>query len=76
MNNGDMESSIAYIMNGLDCNDKVYRKELIMLEITYYEKQEDYDKAYELASQLVSEYPDYEIGQKEYTFLSTRVSEQ
>lgn len=76
MNSGDMESSIAYIMNGLDCGDNVYRKELMMLEITYYEKKEDYDKAYELASQLVADYPDYEKGQREYTFLSTRISEQ
>jgi len=29
----------------------------------------------EIAGQLVSEYPDYEKGQKEYTFLSTRVSQ-
>lgn len=72
LNNGDMESAIAYITNGLDSGDKIYRKELLMLEITYYEKNEDYDKAYEIAGQLVSEYPDYEKGQKEYTFLSTR----
>lgn len=69
LNNGDMESAIAYITNGLDSGDKIYRKELLMLEITYYEKNEDYDKAYEIAGQLVSEYPDYEKGQKEYTFL-------
>ena len=58
-----------------DSGDKIYRKELLMLEITYYEKNEDYNKAYEIAGQLVSEYPDYEKGQKEYTFLSTRVSQ-
>ena len=75
LNNGDMESAIAYITNGLDSGDKIYRKELLMLEITYYEKNEDYDKAYEIAGQLVSEYPDYEKGQKEFTFLSTRVSQ-
>ena len=75
LNNGDMESAIAYITNGLDSGDKIYRKELLMLEITYYEKNEDYDKAYEIAGQLVSESPDYEKGQKEYTFLSTRVSQ-
>ena len=75
LNNGDMESAIAYITNGLDSGDKIYRKELLMLEITYYEKNEDYNKAYEIAGQLVSEYPDYEKGQKEYTFLSTRVSQ-
>ena len=58
LNNGDMESAIAYITNGLDSGDKIYRKELLMLEITYYEKNEDYEK-----------------GQKEFTFLSTRVSQ-
>lgn len=71
----DMESAIAYIQNGLDCDDTVYRKELLMLEVSYYEKNVDYETAYEIAGQLVSEYPDYEAGQKEYTFLSTRVED-
>ena len=31
LNNGDMESAIAYITNGLDSGDKIYRKELLML---------------------------------------------
>lgn len=76
LNNGDMESALAYITNGLECDDTVYRKELMLLQIAYYEKNSDFDKAYELASQLVETYPDYEDGQKEYEFLSTRVSER
>lgn len=75
LDEGDMESSKAYIENGLSCGDDVYRKELLMLEISYYEKNADYDKAYELAGELVSGYPDYEQGQKEYTFLSTRATQ-
>lgn len=71
----DLEQAIAYINNGLSCNDTVYRKELLMLEICYYEKQLDYDSAFELAGQLISEYPDYEQGQREYTFLSTRATQ-
>ena len=47
-----------------------------MLQVAYYEKNIDYDKAYELASQLVETYPDYEDAQREYEFLSTRVSEE
>lgn len=72
---GDMESSKAYIENGLSCGDTVYRKELLMLQISYYEKSVDYETAYDLAGQLVEEYPDYEQGQKEYTLLSTRVTQ-
>ena len=82
---GRLCSKVAKLIRGkykpnftpnVDCGDNVYRKELMMLEITYYEKKEDYDKAYELASQLMADYPDYEKGQREYTFLSTRISEQ
>ena len=76
LSNGDMESALAYITNGLECDDTVYKKELMMLQVAYYEKNLDYDKAYELASQLTEAYPDYEDGQKEYEFLSTRVSEK
>mgnify|MGYP004465038763 FL=1 len=76
LSSGDMESALAYITNGLACDDTVYRKELMLLQVAYYEKNSDFDKAYELVSQLVEKYPDYENGQKEYEFLSTRVSEQ
>lgn len=76
LSNGDMESALAYIKNGLECDDTVYRKELMLLQVAYYEKNSDFDQAYELASQMVETYPDYEDGQNEYEFLSTRVSEQ
>ena len=75
LNKGDMESSIAYIENGLSCNDTVYRKELLLLQVNYYEKKGDYDTAYELSCQLVEEYPDFEKGKNEQTFLSTRVAQ-
>ena len=51
-----------------------FQKELRLQEITYYEKIQDYDKAYELAKELYNLYPDYQAGADEYNFLYTRVS--
>jgi tetratricopeptide (TPR) repeat protein len=68
----DLQTAIAYINNGLSCDDTVYRKELLMLEVTYYEKSGDFHEAYEKTVSLLSEYPDYETAQNELKFLETR----
>jgi len=67
----DYETAIGYINNGLD-SDAEYNAQLRLMEIAYYEEQNDYNYAYELAEELVELYPDYEEGQHEYIFLSTR----
>ncbi len=75
MSIGDYETAIGYINNGLDSDDE-YNADLRLMEIAYYENQNDYNHAYELASELVELHPDYEAGQREYTFLSTRGIEE
>jgi tetratricopeptide (TPR) repeat protein len=45
---------------------------LAFLEIVVYEKQQQYDKAYELAVSYCEKYPDDAAGQKEKTFLESR----
>lgn len=69
----ELDNAYGYINNGL-ASDNTFQKELRLQEITYYEKIQDYDKAYELAKELYNLYPDYQAGADEYNFLYTRVS--
>lgn len=60
------------VREGLDSGDESIKKELLFDEIVLYEKELDYETAYEKAKEYVSLYPDDEEGQKELTFLETR----
>ncbi len=71
----DLEQAYGYIYNGLE-SDMEYNAQLRLLEIAYYEKLKDFDQAYLLAEELASLYPDFEEGQREYTFLYTRVTHE
>ena len=70
---GEMDNAYGYINNGL-ASDNTFQKELRLQEISYYEKIQNYDKAYELAKELYELYPEYQDGVDEYNFLYTRVS--
>ena len=70
---GEMDNAYGYINNGL-ASDNTFQKELCLQEISYYEKIQNYDKAYELAKELYELYPEYQDGVDEYNFLYTRVS--
>lgn len=70
---GEMDNAYGYINNGL-ASDNTFQKELRLQEISYYEKIQNYDKAYELAKELCELYPEYQDGVDEYNFLYTRVS--
>jgi tetratricopeptide (TPR) repeat protein len=70
---GELDNAYGYINNGL-ASDDTFNPELRLQEITYYEKIYDYQKAYDLACELVEIYPDFQKGVDEYTFLYTRVS--
>ena len=70
---GEMDNAYGYINNGL-ASDNTFQKELRSQEISYYEKIQNYDKAYELAKELYELYPEYQDGVDEYNFLYTRVS--
>lgn len=70
---GELDNAYGYINNGL-ASDSTFQKELRLQEISYYEKIQNYDKAYELAKELYELYPEYQDGVDEYNFLYTRVS--
>lgn len=70
---GEMDNAYGYINNGL-ASDNTFQKELRLQEISYYEKIQNYDKAYELAKELYELYPECQDGVDEYNFLYTRVS--
>lgn len=70
---GELDNAYGYINNGL-ASDNTFQKELRLQEISYYEKIQNYDKAYELAKELYELYPEYQDGVDEYNFLYTRVS--
>ena len=52
--------------------DEDVARKLAFLEIVVYEKQQQYDKAYEAATAYCEKYPEDEAGQKEKTFLESR----
>ena len=70
---GELDNAYGYINNGL-ASDNTFQKELRLQEISYYEKIQNYDKAYALAKELYELYPEYQDGVDEYNFLYTRVS--
>ena len=70
---GDLDQAYGYIQTGLT-SDKTYNLNLRLLEIAYYEAMSNYDEAFGLVSDLLTQYPDNEQAQKEYDFLYTRAS--
>lgn len=75
MSIGELEQAYGYINNGLS-SDSEYNAALRLLEIAYYEENKDFEQAYALAEEFISLYPDNEEGEKEYTFLYTRVTHE
>ncbi len=73
MNLGEYSKAIDYVRNGLNLEDKTYRRELLLNEIAYYEYMADYKEAFDKVEKFLEEFPDDEDGNKEYDFLYTRV---
>lgn len=68
----DYEKALSYAEKGVKEGGST-KKDFLFERIAIYEKAQDYEKAYEAASEYVKLYPDDADGQKEYTFLSTRI---
>lgn len=66
------EMAKKVVKEGLASEDESIKKELLFDEIVLYEKDMNYEKAYEKAKEYVKLYPDDEEGIKELTFLETR----
>lgn len=67
-----MEDALNYIETGKQLEDQSNIKELLYDEIVYYEKQKDYNTAYEKAKAFVEAYPTDVGGKSEYDILYTR----
>lgn len=74
MNLEDLNKAKEYIDGGL-ASDSSYRAQLILLEIAYYEKLEDFNQAFSCAKDFVNTYPDNYAGVNEYIFLATRATD-
>jgi tetratricopeptide (TPR) repeat protein len=72
MQNGDYDTALTYLEQGLALEDSEDQQELYFNEIIAYEKKLDFATAKTKAQEYVTRYPSDEAGQKEWTFLSTR----
>lgn len=70
----DYEQALSYVRNGYD-SDSTYRPDLMLIEVVYYEKQTDYNTAFNLVKELLADYPDNVSAKREYIFLCTRADE-
>lgn len=72
---GNYDSALQNIKDGLTFNDSSVNQALLYNEIVVYEKQHDWSTATTLAASYIAEYPSDEAGLKEYEFLSSRSSD-
>ncbi len=70
---GDYDQALQHIASGLALDNEDGKMELRFNEIVAYERKNDFQTAYVKAQAYVELYPGDESGQKELTFLSTRV---
>lgn len=68
----DYEKAMEVVGKTDDLSEDDAVKELKFLEIVIYEKQLEYDKAFEAAEAYCQAYPEDEKGQKERDFLESR----
>jgi tetratricopeptide (TPR) repeat protein len=69
---GDYSQAVANVESALALNDGTYMQELYYRQILCYEKLSNYEKAYELSENYVSNYPGDERGVKLNDYLLTR----
>lgn len=72
LDEGRYDEALSYIETGKQLEDSANRKELLFDEIVYYEKQKDYNTAYEKAKAFVEAYPNDKDGRNEFDLLYTR----
>ena len=69
---GDYEQALECVEQGIKA-DRKNKADFLFEKIALYEKELDYQKAYEAAREYTELYPDDERGRREYIFLSTRI---
>lgn len=70
----DQEKALSYINQGLSASDDLFKDKVLFNEIVYYERNHDYQTAFEKAESLTNSFPENETYQKEYKFLYSRVN--
>lgn len=73
LESGDLDLAAQYIEKGLTAKDSLYLDLVRYNEVVLYEKQQDYETAYNKAERLIQDYPGEETFRREYDFLDTRV---
>ncbi len=72
--NEDYNTALSYISEGYVATDNKYLEQLKYAEILCYERMNEYEYAYSLASSFISQYPDNQNGVDMYSYLDTRVN--
>ena len=74
LSTGDYEKALAYVNDGLESGDDLYEGDLRYNLAVIYEKDHDYDNAYQIIKELYKSFPDNEEYRAEYDYLYTRVN--
>jgi len=69
---GEYEEALKSFQAGLDEDDPSVRQVLLFNEIVAYEHLGEFEKAATLMKEYLAVYPDDELAEREYEFLSTR----
>ena len=72
MKRGAYAEALAAFQAGLQCEDASLQQSLRFNEAIAYEYLSDFEKAGELLSAYLKDYPNDEAAQREYEFLKTR----
>lgn len=70
---GRYEEAADIFARGLALNDRLVDRQLMFNEATAYEHLAQWDAAYEKMKAFMEKYPDDEAGQRELTFLESRI---
>lgn len=73
---GEYDSALEYVEQGLKVSTAEQAKALRHNEVAIYERQGEYETAYERAAAYLQDYPEDERMQREYEFLQSRVTEE
>ena len=72
MDQGDYESALSAIQDGIALGDSESLQELLSYEIAVYEQMGDFATAKVKMESYLESYPDDESAAREYVFLKTR----
>ena len=72
MDQGDYESALSAIQDGIALGDSESLQELLSYEIAVYEQMGDFATARVKMESYLESYPDDEGAAREYVFLKTR----